>query len=56
MPTQITEIISYLPKSHNWKSPGNGQIQNSWLKAFPANHRHITKKLQRNNRVTGEGT
>ena len=41
MPTQITEITSYFSKSHNWKSPGNDQIQNYWLKAFPATHRHI---------------
>jgi len=43
MPTQITEITSYLSKTHNCKSPGIDQIQNSWLKAFPATHRHITK-------------
>ena len=36
MPIQITEITSYLNKAHNWKSPGNDQIQNYWLKAFPA--------------------
>ena len=45
MPKHITEITSYLSKTHNWKSPGNDQIQNYWLKAFPANHRHITKTL-----------
>jgi len=27
------------------KSPGNEQIQNYWLKAFPATHRHITKNF-----------
>ena len=32
-------------KAHNWKSPGNDQIQNYWLKAFPATHRHITKNF-----------
>jgi hypothetical protein len=32
-------------KSHNWKSPGNDQIQNYWLKVFPATHRHITKNI-----------
>jgi len=41
----ITEITSYLSKDHNWKSPGNYQIQNYWLKAFPAIHRHITKNF-----------
>jgi hypothetical protein len=43
-PIQISEIALYLLKVHNWKSPGNDQIQNYWLKAFPAIHRHITKK------------
>jgi len=42
-PIQIVEITSFLSKAHNWKS-GNYQIQNNWLKAFPAAHRHITKK------------
>ena len=32
-------------KAHNWKSPGNDQIQNYWLKAFPPNHRHITNNF-----------
>ena len=45
MPIKITEITSYLSKAHNWKSPGNDQIQNYWLKAFPATHRHITKNF-----------
>ena len=27
------EIALYLSKAHNWKSPGNDQIQNYWLKA-----------------------
>jgi hypothetical protein len=45
MPKQITEITSYLSKAHNWKSPGNDQIQNYWLKAFSATHRHITKNF-----------
>ena len=40
-PTQITEITSYLLKAHNWKSPGYDQIQNYWLKAFPAPLRHF---------------
>jgi hypothetical protein len=40
-PIQITEITLYLSKAHNWKSPGNDQIQNYWLKAFPATHRNI---------------
>jgi len=52
MPIQITEITSkYLSKAHNWKSPGNDQIQNYWLKAFPATHRHITKNF---NAITEE--
>jgi len=45
MPIHITEIASYLSKAHNWESPGNDQIQNYWLKAFPATHRHITKNF-----------
>ena len=45
MPIEITEIISYLCKAHNWKSPGSDQIQNYCLKAFPSTHRHITKNL-----------
>jgi len=36
MPIEITEITSYFFQAHNWKSPGNDQIQNYWLKAFPA--------------------
>jgi len=32
-------------ESSNWKSPGNDQIQNYWLKAAPATHRHITKNF-----------
>jgi len=55
-PIQISEIALYLLKAHNWKSPENDQIQNYWLKAFPATHRHIKKNLQCNNRGTGEGT
>ena len=38
-------------KAYNWKSPGNDQIQNYWLKAFPATHRHITKNF---NAITEE--
>jgi len=56
MPIQFTEINSYLSKSHNWKSPGNYQIQNYSLKDFPSTHSHITRKHQRNNGGTGEGT
>ena len=44
-PIQIMEIIWYLSKAHNWKSPINDQIQNYWLKAFPATHRHIAKNF-----------
>jgi len=43
IPIQITEITSYLSKAHNCKSPGSDQIQNYWLKAFPATRSHITK-------------
>jgi len=43
MPIQIREITEYLSKAHNRKSTGKDQIQNYWLKAFPATHRHITK-------------
>jgi hypothetical protein len=45
MPIQIMEITSYLFKAHNWKSPGNDQLQNYWLKTFAATHRHITKNF-----------
>ena len=45
MPVQIMEITSYLSKAPDWKSPGNDQIENYWLKAFPANHRYITKNF-----------
>ena len=34
-----------MSKAHSWKSPGNDQTQNYWLKAFPAAHRHFTKKF-----------
>ena len=44
-PIQIMEITSFLSKAYNQKSPGNDQIQNYCLKAFPAAHRHITKNL-----------
>jgi len=39
---QFMEITSFLSKAHNWKSPGNDQLQNYWLKAFPAAHKHST--------------
>jgi hypothetical protein len=45
MPIQITEIALYLSKAHNWKSPGSDQIQNYWLKVFPADQRHGTKNF-----------
>jgi len=45
MPIQITEITSYLSIAHIWKSSGNDQIQNYWIKAFPATHRYITKNF-----------
>jgi hypothetical protein len=44
-PTQITEITLYLSIAYNWKSPGNDQIQNFWLKAFPATHKHTANCL-----------
>ena len=44
-PIQIMEITWYLLKAHNWKSPGNDQIQNYWLKGFPATHRHTAKNF-----------
>jgi hypothetical protein len=44
-PKQIMEITSFLSKAHNWKSPGNNQIQNYLLKAFSAAHRCITKNF-----------
>jgi len=31
--------------NNNWKSPGSDQIQNHWLEAFPATHRHFTKNF-----------
>ena len=31
MPIKITEITSYLSNAHNWKSPGNDQLQNYLL-------------------------
>jgi len=44
-PKQITEMTSYLLKAHSWKSPGNDQIHNYWLKVLPATHRHTTKNF-----------
>ena len=44
-PIQISEIVLYLLKAHNWISPGDDQIQNYWLKAFPATHGHITENF-----------
>ena len=31
-PLPVTEITLYLSKAPNWKSPGNDQIQNYWLR------------------------
>ena len=45
------EMTWHLSKAHNWKSPGNDQIQNYWLKAFPATHRRIAKNF---NAITEE--
>ena len=44
MPIQVPKINSYFSKAHNWKCPGNDQIQNYWLKDFPATYSHITRK------------
>ena len=44
-PIQIMEITLYLSKVNNWKSPGNDQIQNYWIKAFPATHRRTAKNF-----------
>ena len=44
MPVRIMEITSLFSKAHDWKSLGCDKIQNYWLKAFPADQRHITKK------------
>ena len=44
-PIQISEIALHLLKAHNWKFPGNDQIQNYWLKDFSATHNHITKNF-----------
>jgi len=55
-PIQISENAFHLLKAQNWKSPGSDQMQNYWLKAFLATHRHIKTKIQCNNRGTGEGT
>ena len=40
---QMMEITSFLSTAHNWKSPGNDQIRNYWLKAFAAAHSHVAK-------------
>jgi len=45
MPIKSTEITPCLSKALNWISPGNDQIQNYWLKTFPATHKHITKNF-----------
>jgi hypothetical protein len=44
-PIQITAIASFLSKACNWEPPGSDQIQNYWLEAFPAAHRHITENF-----------
>jgi len=44
-PYTLWKILLCLSKAHNWKFPGNDQIQNYWLKAFPATHRHIVKNF-----------
>jgi hypothetical protein len=44
-PIQISEIALHLSNAHNWKFPGNDQIQNYCLNVFPATHRHITRNF-----------
>jgi len=44
-PIEIMEITWYWSKAHNWKSHGNDQIQNYWLKAFSTTHRRIAKNF-----------
>jgi len=44
LPEQIIEMASFLSKTQNWRSHRSDQIQNYWLKVFPADQRHITKK------------
>jgi hypothetical protein len=45
VPVRTMKTTIFLLKAHNWKSPGSDQIQNYWLKAFPAAYRHIPKIL-----------
>jgi hypothetical protein len=45
VPVRTMETTSFLLKVHNWKSPESDQIQNYWLKALSAAHRHITKNF-----------
>jgi hypothetical protein len=45
VPIRTMETTSFLLQAQNWKSPGSDQIQNYWLKPFPAAHRHITKNF-----------
>jgi hypothetical protein len=45
VPVRTMETTSFLLKAHNWKSPGSDQMQNCWLKAFPAAHRHTAKNF-----------
>ena len=44
LPEQIMEMASFLSKPENWRCHGRDQIQNYWLKVFPADQRHIRKK------------
>jgi hypothetical protein len=39
------DVTAFLSKAHNWKSLGNGQIQNYWHKIFPAAQRYITENF-----------
>jgi hypothetical protein len=38
-------IIIIIIIAHNWKSSGIDQLQNYWLKVFPATHRNITRNF-----------
>jgi hypothetical protein len=50
---QIMEIALFSSKAHNWKFPGNNQIQNHWLTAFPQAY---YETFQWNNGGAEEGT
>jgi len=39
------KLLATCQNNHNWKCPGSDQIQNYWIKAFPATHRQIAKNF-----------